>query len=150
MNAAGNGNGKVKTVWQVQIDTGTCSLCEMCVNRCPSHALFIQRQGTTEEILFNYRLCDGCLGEMFCEGHCPEKSVKVTRIPVQDLSDEPVSLVVGEMSTCQDCGVLFMPERKLATLLEKQKITPKSVQHYCPNCRRNHLVDSCLTITGQI
>lgn len=141
---------KGKSAWRVEINTETCSLCEMCVSRCPSHALYLRRTGNTEEILFNYRLCDSCLGEVFCEAHCPEKSVKVTRIPVQDLSDEPVSLAVGELATCRDCGTLFVPERKLAALLEKQKITPKSVQNYCPACRREHLLDSYLTITGQI
>jgi ferredoxin len=122
----------------------------MCVNRCPNDALFIQRVDTTEDILFDHRLCDGCRGETYCQVHCPEEAVTVSRVPLEELPGMPVSLISGEMAACQDCSSLFMPERKLATLLEQHKIAPKSAQHYCPPCRRNHLLDSYLKITGQI
>ncbi len=138
-----------KKAWRVEFNTETCSICEMCVHRCPNHALFILRADSTEEILFDYRLCNGCRGEMYCQTHCPEKAVTVSRVPRQELPDKPVSLISGKMAACQDCGSQFMPERKLAALLEQRKITPKSVQSYCPSCRRSHLFDSYLRITGE-
>lgn len=134
--------------WRVEFDTEACSLCEMCVNRCPTGALLVRSAGEKLEILFDSRLCDSCRGEMYCEFHCPEKAVTVTRITEDELPAQPVVLIAGEMATCQDCGNQFMPERKLATLLEQEKITPKSVQKYCPACRRNHLLDSFLDATG--
>jgi ferredoxin len=143
------GNSKTKKTWRVEFDRDACSLCEMCVNRCPTQALFVRQQGENLEILFDLRLCDGCRGEMYCEFHCPEKAVKITRISSQELPADPVILIDGEMSTCQECGSRFMPERKLATLLDQEKITPKSVQKYCPACRRQNLIENYLDINGQ-
>ncbi len=138
-----------KKAWRVEFNTETCSICEMCVHRCPNDALFILRVDSTEEILFDYRLCTGCRGEVYCQTHCPEDSVTVSRVPLQGLSDKPVSLISGQMAACQDCGSYFMPVRKLATLLDQQKITPLSAHQYCPSCRRNHLFDSYLKITSE-
>lgn len=135
--------------WRVEFDTKACSLCEMCVNKCSTHALIARRQGTTLEILFDHETCDGCLGQTFCQELCPEKAVTVSRVPLEELPHKPVLLINGEMSTCEGCGNLFMPEKKLETLLDQKKITPKEVQKRCPACRRNQLLDSYLKITGQ-
>jgi len=122
----------------------------MCVHRCPTQALAIRRKGNQEEILFDYGLCNGCSGDTYCQEHCPEKAVTVSPIPAEEAPSEPVVLIAGEMATCQDCGTAFSPERKLATLLEQKKISPKSVQQYCPECRCKHLLDASMSITGQI
>jgi ferredoxin len=140
---------KTRVAWRIEFNTETCSLCEMCVNRCPTKALFVRRADNKLEILFDSRLCNSCQGEMYCEFHCPENAVTVTQVTEDELPSEPTVLIAGEMAICQDCGNPFMPERKLATLLNKEKITPKSVQNYCPDCRRNHLMDSYLNITDQ-
>jgi NAD-dependent dihydropyrimidine dehydrogenase PreA subunit len=140
---------KTGNAWRVEFDTEACSLCEMCVNRCPTGSLFVRSAGEKLEILFDSRLCHSCRGEMYCEFHCPENAVTVSQITEEELPAEPVVLISGQMATCQDCGNPFMPERKLSTLLEQEKITPKSVQNCCPDCRRNHLLDSYLDATGQ-
>jgi ferredoxin len=142
--------GYTEKGWRVEFDTDACSLCEMCVHKCSPHALIARREGTTLEILFDHKVCDGCQGQTFCQELCPENAVTVSRVSVQELPQEPVSLVKGEMSTCEGCGNLFMPERKLETLLDQKKITPKDVQKRCPACRRDNLLDSYLKITGQV
>ncbi len=142
--------GHTEKGWRVEFDTEACSLCEMCVNKCSPHALIARRQGTTLEILFDHKNCDGCLGQTFCQELCPENAVTVSRVPLEELPEEPVCLVEGEMSTCEGCGNQFMPERKLETLLDQKKITPKEVQKLCPACRRSQLMDSYLKITGQV
>ncbi len=136
--------------WRVEFDTEACSLCEMCVHKCSNHALIARRQGTTLAILFDHRICDGCLGQTFCQELCPEKAVTVSRVPIEELPEEPICLVEGEMSTCEGCGSLFMPMRKLETLLSQKKITPKEFQKRCPACRRNRLLESYSKATGQI
>ena len=140
----------IKEAWRVEFNTDTCSLCEMCVNRCPTQALFLRRTDRKVEILFDSGLCNGCGGEIYCEIHCPEAAVTATRIPVEGLPSEPVLLIAGEMAICLDCGRPYMPERKLAALLEQGKITPKPVQKFCPACRRDRLIDSYLSITDRI
>lgn len=142
-------DNKSKKTWRAEFNTETCSLCEMCVNRCPTQALYVQKSGDKLAFLFDHRLCDACRGKMYCEFHCPEKAVTVTRVPAKDLPAEPVILISGEMATCKDCGNQFMPERKLAALLEQEKITPKSVQSFCPECRRKHILNSYLDNTDQ-
>jgi ferredoxin len=144
-----SGKEYTKKGWWVEFDTEACSLCEICVHKCSNHALIAHRKDTKLEILFDPSVCDGCLGQTFCQEHCPENAVTVSRVPVEELPEEPISLVVGEMATCEGCGTQFMPERKLGTLLGKGKIAPKSVQKFCPACRRNQLMDSYLKITGQ-
>ena len=42
------------------------------------------------------------------------------------------------------------PERKLETLLDQKKTTPKAVQKFCPACRRNRLLESYSKATGQV
>jgi ferredoxin len=138
-----------KKGWRVEFDTGACTLCEICVNRCATHALSLRREDSKLEIFFDHNLCNGCLGQTLCQTDCPEDAVTVTRAPLEELPEGPISLVVGDMATCKECGNQFTPERKLATLLDQKKITPKSVQNYCPACRRSHLMDSYLNITGQ-
>jgi NAD-dependent dihydropyrimidine dehydrogenase PreA subunit len=142
-------NITTKKDWRVEIDPETCSLCEMCVNRCSNNALIVRREGGKLEIFYDHQLCDGCLGQTFCQSHCPENAVKVSRVPVEELPGAIVSLVSGELATCKSCGNEFMPERKLNTLLQKKKIEPKDIQKLCPACRREKLMDSYLDITGQ-
>ena len=97
---------KDKTVstklWKVEFNTETCSLCEMCVHRCPTQALTIRRKGSQEEILFDYGLCNGCAGDTYCQEHCPERAVTVSRIPADEAPPEPVVLITGQLATCQD------------------------------------------------
>lgn len=145
-----SGNGYNKKGWQVTFNKETCSLCEMCVNHCSNHALIAHRHDGKLEILFDSKLCDGCLGQTYCQEHCPEEAVTISRVSLEELPASPVSLIEGRMANCETCGKEFMPERKLATLLDQKKIEPKSVQHQCPHCRREQLMDSCLKITKQI
>jgi ferredoxin len=135
--------------WRVEFDTEACSLCEMCVHKCSNNALLARRQGSMLEILFDPMTCDGCLGQTFCQELCPEKAVTVSRVPLEELPEHPISLIEGEMSTCEGCGNLFMPEKKLKTLLGQKKITPKDFQKLCPACRRNQLLESFSKATGQ-
>jgi ferredoxin len=137
------------SVWRVGFNTETCSMCEVCVRACPTHALFVRTKGNVETILFDSRLCDGCGGTLFCQEQCPEKAATVTRAPALAVSSEPVALIAGEMITCRSCGALFMPKRELETLLKNKKMRPNGVQGECPACRREHLLDSYLKITGQ-
>ncbi len=143
------GVAMANSVWRVGFNTETCSMCEVCVRRCPTHALFVRTKGNVETILFDSRLCDGCGGTPFCQEQCPERAATVARAPAPAVSSEPVPLIAGEMLTCRSCGALFVPQRKLESLLKRQKITPKKVQGECPACRREHLLDSYLKITGQ-
>jgi ferredoxin len=101
------------------------------------------------EILVDHTKCDGCSGHALCKEKCPEDAVTVSRMPMHEVPVEPVSLITGEMAICEKCGNQFMPERKLATLLDQKKITPKAVQHICPDCRRGQLMDSYLNVLDQ-
>lgn len=141
--------GYTEKGWRVEFDTQACSLCEMCVHKCSNNALIARRQGPTLEILFDPMTCDGCLGQAFCQELCPEKAVTVSRVPLEELPQHPIPLIEGKMSTCDGCEELFMPERKLETLLEQKKITPKVFQRLCPACRRKGLLDHYLKATGQ-
>lgn len=130
--------------WRVTFDQQACSICEICVHKCPQQALLIRHTGDLEEILFDDRLCDGCAGKMVCRDVCPEHAVTVTRVRVAGPSEAPVVLVQGTLSSCQSCGTRFVPERKIETLVKGARITAKDVQGYCPACRRTRLLDALL------
>jgi len=136
-------------VWKVEF-TSACSLCEMCVNRCPRGALSARRRDALAEILFDHRLCDGCGGDAYCDAHCPEKAVVVSRMAREGAPAAPVVLIQGEVMSCPSCGALFVPERKLETVLGKQQVRPKPVQRDCPACRRAHLLDHLLSATDSL
>jgi Pyruvate/2-oxoacid:ferredoxin oxidoreductase delta subunit len=132
-------------VWQVSFDTGLCSLCEICVRRCPVSALEIRRDGLHEQIWFTQDRCNGCDGEPVCAGACPEKAVAVRRAGVRAARRGPAQLVSGDMARCEQCGTEFAPQRKLDSLLRKGKISPKDVHDLCPPCRRSRLLDVCIS-----
>jgi ferredoxin len=128
------------TTWRVTFND-QCSLCEICVNRCPRQAFTIRKRDLTEEILFDDGRCDGCGGSPLCRDDCPEKAVTVVALPPGTMAVGQVVLVTGELARCASCGTTFMPERKLAALLKKQVITANPVHAYCPECRRGRLLD---------
>ncbi len=58
------------------------------------------------QILFDHA-CDGCLGQTrqtLCQELCLENAVAVRRVPIEELAEEPIRLLAGEMSTCEACG----------------------------------------------
>ncbi len=132
--------------WNVTFAADRCSLCEICVQRCPVGALTIDRRDLVEDILFHEALCHGCHGEPVCRTECPEHAVTVEPSPVAAGCAGTVVLVTGELRRCASCGKVFAPERKLAMLLKKGVITAKPVQAYCPDCRRGQLLDRYMSM----
>lgn len=133
-----------RMVWRIQFNQETCSICEICVKHCPTQALTLARGEAMVEIRFDSGACDGCNGGFYCKRDCPEDAVIVSRVPADTLPPQPELLIRGQLARCQGCGTTFMPERKLETLLKQRKITQKSVQLYCPACRRERLMDRYL------
>lgn len=137
-------NLNTKTYWIVKVDKNKCSICEVCANRCPPNAISIKKIGDFEELLFDWKLCDGCNGNPYCQEHCPEKAIRITKKHTISKSGPIISLVKGEVLKCQNCGSSFVPEKKLKVLLLKPDIKKKEVHILCPNCRRKRIIKNLL------
>lgn len=124
--------------FKVKIDKNKCSICEMCAVKCPAKAITIRRNGKIEELVFDYKLCNMCNGNPYCELNCPEKAIKI--IPKKTSLKRPLVLVSAALINCVDCGLLFVPERKIKIIRKKRGIKRKKIQEYCPDCRRKNLL----------
>lgn len=133
--------------FQVKLDQRTCSLCEVCAQRCPTGALSITRRESSLELFFDCRLCNGCDGEVICQEVCPEKSIEVVRTTPDDAATTltrsgSLLLIRGELIECLRCGALFAPQKKIQVVRQKPDLTEKEVQEHCPDCRRELLIDN--------
>jgi Pyruvate/2-oxoacid:ferredoxin oxidoreductase delta subunit len=59
------------------IDETTCTLCGVCLERCPVKALSVQGGATSKGIHVKEELCIGC-GQ--CAYHCPEKAMVLIEV----------------------------------------------------------------------
>jgi len=92
--------------WSVTVGLG-CTLCDICTQVCRPGALRIAYAdlGGEVSLRFETALCDGCAA---CQHWCPEKAVRVRRVPD---GERPASgeLVRSAMLACPRCGQLHAP-----------------------------------------
>ncbi|AWR96810.1 4Fe-4S dicluster domain-containing protein [Acidianus sulfidivorans JP7] len=109
-------------LFNVSINNSKCTICESCVNWCPTSALKLKRDTGLEEIDFDPKKCIGC---NICVNVCPEsckiqssKEVKETAskdnidlpyvIKVEkskDSNKEVKKIMSDELVRCRVCGV---------------------------------------------
>jgi ferredoxin len=124
----------------IEIDGQKCSLCEVCVRRCPTGALTVERTAHRLELWLEPSLCVGCPQDGGCEPCCPEGAIE--RMSGDRVSAGAGRVVVAhsEMLDCTICGASFVPQSKLDAISRKRRHQGTTVRDLCPVCRRTQLV----------
>lgn len=133
-------NKKQDDVWSAILDENKCSLCEVCANKCPTGAITLNFKDKSEELVFDFRLCDNCGGEPICQISCPEEAIFIKTADPQKLS-APTVIYQSEIFHCLDCGIPFAPGKKIETVQHKENVGERDEQNYCPNCRRKRIME---------
>jgi len=76
--------GKKRSLFDQQIFYDWCKACGICIEFCPKKVYDRDEQG--KPVIENP---DGCIGCLFCEQHCPELAITITkRHPKRRESDD--------------------------------------------------------------
>ncbi len=88
----------------VEVEQDLCSGCGLCVRVCPTGALTFDADDEHFSLTTQVPACIGC---SVCVIACPEEAVTLTKHwnPAAWLDPEPVDLVDGELTPCEECGV---------------------------------------------
>ncbi|MEW6456249.1 MAG: 4Fe-4S dicluster domain-containing protein [Acidobacteriota bacterium] len=134
----------LKTYWIVEVDKTKCSMCEVCVDHCPSNAISMIKDDEEWELVFNVYYCNNCNGKPYCQEKCPEEAIYI--LEKKDARKQPaiLSLMKEEIVRCHDCGTSFIPAKKIKTIQNKPELVEKEVQKLCPDCRRKRLINNLL------
>jgi ferredoxin len=124
----------------VEVDAGSCTLCTMCAETCPTGALDHGYSDGVMELTFDAALCTGCAQ---CLPMCPE--LDRGAITLARGADSAVlgagRLVLNETETvtCQSCGGPIAPAATLARLGallgDDHADTARYVATRCIDCR---------------
>jgi len=87
----------------------SCTVCEVCAQRCPTGALQLGQDTAGKAITYDAELCTNCT---LCAVICPYEAVQSRAFKVEDvLGRERHELVRLETVSCRQCGTRFVPEQ---------------------------------------
>jgi ferredoxin len=124
----------------VEIDAGSCTLCTMCAETCPTGALGHGYGNGLMTLSFDATLCTGC-GQ--CLPMCPERDRgAITLVPRADsvaLGAGRVVVNKTETVTCESCGGPIAPaatlDRLVALLGDEHAAAARYLSTRCIDCR---------------
>ncbi len=134
----------------VLIDASKCTMCNACVNMCPTNAL----SKAENKINFVYGRCIAC---GLCERACPEEAIDLKReLDFSRLVEkEGRKVVESELIACAGCGKLFMSRAAFERISELLKVREGkgelSIEEqlelliYCEDCRATKAVEKVIT-----
>jgi ferredoxin len=127
------------------VDDRTCTLCEGCVNQCPSQALQVEKTpyGEMRRLRVNTSRCLGCGA---CVAACSEQVLAVE--PDQSMmavtTTEWTTLFADEVLRCRGCGAPLESAafiHHVASTLQQHGFDPDALHHlqWCPACKDRQL-----------
>jgi len=138
--------GEFIPIFDITVDSESCTLCELCRVHCPDHAIDFLKKETSLSLVFDPERCSGC---GICVKHCPEDAVSLSRLG--DLS-VVVERMRGEKvhdayAKCAGCGASMGSRRNLESLEKRLKgegVSEASLRalHLCLSCKQATTVRS--------
>jgi len=111
----------------VKIDENNCVTCGICVNVCPTGAIFRKTKNEQLSHYFNASLCTNC---RLCEEACPQKVISFEQdFPLTDvLKDEANAITRIKLNACLICGeVNPAREGEICNTCDKRQISSRFV-----------------------
>jgi len=98
----------------------SCTVCEVCAQRCPTGALHVEKDETGKGISYDSALCTNCT---LCALICPQQAIKARAFKVEDLTARVrKELIRLDTVTCSQCRVQYVPDAETQAGL-------------CPSCQ---------------
>lgn len=122
--------------FKVAVDGG-CTLCGVCVERCPEEALRISIEGDKYRLYFSHAGCTGC---GLCVDACPEGAISLSWSLNPSMLGRWIPVAESEVARCRVCGRPIGPEaevRRIEEALERSGAPRWVVEsvRLCPGCK---------------
>jgi len=116
------------------IMTEDCTLCGVCVRKCPTKAFNFSIKDSKLMINFNPSKCVGCNA---CVSLCEEDAIIVTREYDYSSLHEGYSYVTAEdeIVKCKRCGKPFDNKKKILRVASILNVNPEDLE-YCNECKQ--------------
>lgn len=111
----------------VKIDENNCVTCGICVNVCPTGAIFRKTKNEHLSHYFNASLCTNC---RLCEEACPQKVISFEQdfLLTDVLKDEANAITRIKLNACLICGeVNPAREGEICNTCDKRQISSRFV-----------------------
>jgi len=107
-----------------------CVACLACVNSCPAGAL-----GTLDikEMRHIHYIAGNCIHCGTCMAVCEDRASELRHVPGIPWPGRQKELFSAEMSACKTCNTLFVTQKQLEKLQQKNIDSDLST---CPECRQ--------------
>lgn len=104
----------------VSVDAAGCTLCGVCVERCPSGALSME-EPTSGAVRLDFcaTACDGC---GICADACPERVLSLRLAVDPSRGSERVLLKEDEWVLCRCCGTRVAPRAMIVQIAARTKV----------------------------
>jgi ferredoxin len=116
---------------------GSCTLCGVCTQVCPTQALTLAPEAQAETLRFSHARCVGC---GLCVDSCPEHVLRLERVlDLDELAGPPRVLACAEVVRCRRCHQPIAPASMLARV--QQALGARApdgrwhLQRWCAGCR---------------
>lgn len=111
----------------IKIDENNCVTCGICVNVCPTGAIFRKTKNERLSHYFNASLCTNC---RLCEEACPQKVISFEQdFTLTDvLKDEANAITRIKLNACLICGeVIPAREGEICNTCDKRQMSSRFV-----------------------
>jgi ferredoxin len=111
----------------VKIDEKNCVTCGICVNVCPTGAIYRKTKNEQLSHYFNASLCTNC---RLCEEACPQKVISFEQdfLLTDVLKNEANAITRINLNACMICGeVIPAREGEICTTCDKRQMSSRFV-----------------------
>jgi ferredoxin len=119
----------------IKVNQDSCTMCGICVNRCPTKALNLIQKDLKITLSFDYNLCIACHD---CITVCPDQALSSERILDIRKSSPTTVLNFDKMITCERCKEPFTFSKKthqIIRLSSNSETYDQLISKFCSKCR---------------
>jgi Fe-S-cluster-containing hydrogenase component 2 len=126
-------------LFDVEVDGERCTYCEICLKKCPDHAIEISKSEDAVIFVFDPAACGGCL---ICEKICPVQAIHVSKLVQLSgvLESRKEEKARDRMIKCEGCDTILGTRGSLRLLrkeLQEQGSSDAMLRtlSFCNRCK---------------
>jgi ferredoxin len=119
----------------IKVNQDSCTMCGICINRCPTKALSLIQEDLKISLLFDYNLCIACHD---CITVCPDQALSSEQILDIRKTCPTTVLNLDKMNTCERCNEPFTSLKKthqIIRLSSNSETYNELISKFCLKCR---------------